>query len=141
MSNGNLGSRLFGNPGQRIKDLATGIFVMVAILGLIGVFSLIGSLGDNEDYKDLVVVIAIVAFLFDVALAYCSALLVYGFGELITNTGNMHANNQPIQPIQPIQATVNPIKPADELRKFADLLEAGALTREEFENQKRKLGF
>lgn len=140
MNDGKLGSRIFSNPGQRIKDLSTGVFVVEVLVGLV-IDAVLIRVYAGSDAEALSIIIAILVFLLIVGAAYCSSLFLYGFGELITNTDKMRNVNQPLQPIQPIQATVNPIKPADELRKFADLLEAGALTREEFENQKRKLGF
>ena len=77
----NLIIALFGNVGKKIKQVAILTFFLEIIAGIILSIALFDS-----EYGDFAVLLI---FLASIPVLWFSCLLLYGFGQLIENTGNM----------------------------------------------------
>ena len=76
---------MFKNPGRKIKNLAMASFIVETIAAIIG-----GIVLMCEDY----VFLGFVTILGGFFVAYVTALLLYGFGELVENSAIHKSNNQ-----------------------------------------------
>lgn len=84
---------MFNNIGEKIKGLATAIFIIgVVLYGLVGIGMLIGGLfmlADGSDAGLAMIFMAIPTFGIGFLLSWLSVLVLYGFGDLVAKVSDI----------------------------------------------------
>ena len=114
---------MYENIGNKIKGLATAIFIIGAIAGIaLGIccFAL---------QEDILIPIGVAFIVISPILSWVSSLLVYGFGELIIKTNEIAKNSRIIENTSSGQKNID----FDRIEKLDKLLSAGLITEEEYQ--------
>ena len=120
---------MFNNPGRKIKNITTVLFV----LSVIGNFIIAIIIADSIYRVDEAIVLLIMLLIIvgGSLLSYILCLFLYGFGEMIegvrsidAKTGNRNSAN---------------INSGDELKKYEQLYKDGIITEEEYNAKKQQL--
>jgi len=101
---------MYKNIGQKIKDLAIGIFLLGAVGAVIGG---VAVMAEDEDF----IMLGLLIILAGPFVAYCFSLLVYGFGELIEKTSEVAENTQ--NHLRNAKKEANPSKKKNAVQAFA----------------------
>lgn len=87
----------FDNAGEKIKKYAIGIFIVEAIMAIIGGIGVVISICNASALLVLVGLLAgIIVAAIGILVAYISALFLVAFGDLVQHTVDNHQTNKEI---------------------------------------------
>lgn len=135
-----LGDLIFGNIGDKIKKLAP----LVSMLGIIGSVLLSNcaydSCKDSYIFKEYALPARIIIIVVGCLFFIISSFLMYGFGELIDLSTDISYLIGTIRDKKNTDYTKDEsLSRIEKFREYRELLEAGAITPEEFEEKRAQL--